>query len=407
MFFSSCVLLLAAAASVKAAIIDIQVGSANGTLAFSPEAISANPGDQVVFTFQQKNHTATQSSFANPCGQMPGGFDSGFNPVPANQTDNFPTFTITVNDTTPIWVFCDQAANTAASHCGAGMVFAVNCGADGAANSFTNFKNAALAIGQELKAGASPSASAAATSAAPTATLDASLTTAAYGTATIPAAPSESVVTVTVTVEASTWTTVYSSYPGSPAATPASLAGNVHTVQVGNNGTLAYDPPFVVAQPRDIIQFVFHQKNHTATQSAFAAPCLPFIASDGTPGADSGFMPVAANVTDFPSWNITVNDTNPLWFYCKQHAPDGSSHCGAGMVFAVNPAQTSARNFTAFQQLAATLNGTNATGAVTPSGSASGSSPSASPSTTGAASSVGMNLALGLGAIFAVFATML
>ena len=29
-------------------------------------------------------------------------------------------------------------------------------------------------------------------------------------------------------------------------------------------------------------------------------------------------MPVAANVTDnFPTWNITVNDTNPLWFYVR------------------------------------------------------------------------------------------
>ncbi|GJE85996.1 cupredoxin domain-containing protein [Phanerochaete sordida] len=397
MFFPSSLLVLAAAASVQAAIYDITVGSSNGTLAFSPEAIAANVGDQVVFHFQQKNHTATQSSFAAPCSPMEGGFDSGFNFVPANQTDNFPTYTITVNDTKPIWVFCDQAANTAASHCGAGMVFAVNCGADGSANSFTNFKASALAIGQQLKA----SASAAGTPSA-TVPLDASLTTAAYGTATIPAAPSESVVTVTVTVEASTWTTVYSSYPGSPAATPASLAGNVHVVQVGNNGTLAYDPPFVVAQPRDIVQFVFHQKNHTATQSSFAAPCLPFMAADGTPGADSGFMPVADNSTDFPSWNITVNDTNPLWFYCKQKKPDGTSHCGAGMVFAVNPVQSSARNFTAFQTLAATLNGTNATGAVSPSGSGV-----PAPSTTGAAASVGVNLALGLGAVLTVFATML
>ena len=124
------------------------------------------------------------------------------------------------------------------------MVFAVNCGADGSANSFTNFKNAALAVGTQLKAEAA-SASAAATD----------VTTAAYGSVTIPAAPSETLVTVTVTVEASSWTTVYSSYPGSPAATPASLAGNVWKVKVGNNGTLTYDPPFVMAQPRDIIQF--------------------------------------------------------------------------------------------------------------------------------------------------------
>ncbi|PSR85840.1 hypothetical protein PHLCEN_2v5316 [Hermanssonia centrifuga] len=335
---------------------------------------------------------------------MPGGFDSGFNPVPANQTDNFPTYTITVNNTTPIWVFCDQAANTAASHCGAGMVFAVNCGADGSPNSFTNFKNAALAIGTELKAEAA-SASAAAATAAPaamTAAATEALTTAAYGDVTIPAAPSASLVTVTVTVEASQWTTVYSSYPGSPEATPASLTGNTYTVKVGNNGTLTYDPPFVMAQPRDTIVFEFHQKNHTATQSSFAAPCLPLASVNGSTPLNSGFMPVAANATSFPTWSVTVNTTDPLWFFCEQHAPDGSSHCGAGMVFAVNPVQSSARNFTAFENLAVALNGTNATNS---GASTTSTSPSASP--TNGASNLGTNVALILGSLFALAAGLL
>ena len=138
------------------------------------------------------------------------------------------------------------------------MVFAVNCPADGSPNSFSNFKNAALAIGAQLKAEAASSsaaAAAAATTPAATATDASAVTTAAYGDVTIPAAPVESLVTVTVTVEASSWTSVYSSYPGSPAATPVSLTGTTHTVLVGNNGTLTFDPPFVQAQPRDTIEF--------------------------------------------------------------------------------------------------------------------------------------------------------
>lgn len=74
------------------------------------------------------------------------------------------------------------------------------------------------------------------------------------------------------------------------------------------------------------------------------------------------------------------------------------------MVFAVNPVQNSTHNFTAFLELAEALNGTNATTAATPS-STLGSSLS-SP-TTGAASSVSVNFALGLGAVFAIFTTML
>ena len=32
-------------------------------------------------------------------------------------------------------------------------------------------------------------------------------------------------------------------------------------------------------------------------------------------------MPVAANATSFPTWNVTVNDTNPLWFFVSGLLP--------------------------------------------------------------------------------------
>jgi plastocyanin len=353
---------------ISATVIDVQVG-AGGQLAYSPEAVSAQPGDQVVFHFNPKNHTVTQSSFASPCGKTAGGINSGFQPVAANQTANLPTFTVTVNDTTPIWIYCAQAANTPESHCGAGMVFAINCGADGSANSFTNFKNSALAIGAQLKAAAASSSAAA----APAATSQA-WTTAAYGDYTIPAAPAVTPVTQAITLGSETWTTTYNSYPGSPAPTPAAVDGVVHTVIVGGTGILAYDPPFISASPRDTVVFEFHQKNHTVTQSSFADPCNP-LNVNGTTGFDSGFMPVGVNETSgFPTWNYTVTDTSPVWAYCRQTVP--SSHCGAGMVFAINPVQTSARNFTAFQNVAKALNGTAAAAVI----------PSASPSAAASAS---------------------
>lgn len=345
---------------ISATIIDVQVGESG--LTYSPEAVAAVPGDQVVFHFHAKNHTATQSSFADPCGKKDGGINSGFNPVSANQTDNFPTFTVTVNDTTPVWIYCAQDANTPASHCGAGMVFAINCGQDGSANSFTNFKAAALAVGASLSAAAATPASTVAAAA---------WTTAAYGDLTIPAAPDATPVTQVITLgSTSTWTTTYASYPGSPAATPVSAEGAVHTIVVGGDGVIAFNPPFISAAPRDTVVFEFHQKNHTVTQSSFDDPCRKLNAN-GTTGFDSGFMPVAENATVFPTWNFTVTDTSPVWAYCRQTSP--SSHCGAGMVFAINPVQTSARNFTAFQDVAEALNGT-AVAAVSPSTTAAASS---------------------------------
>jgi len=118
------------------------------------------------------------------------------------------------------------------------MVFAVNCGADDAPNSFLNFKNSALAVGRALAAAES-----------------AGSTTAAYGGLTIPAAPKPTLVTQVITLQQSTWTTTYSSYPGSPAATPATVEGNVHRVIVGGPGKLTFDPPRISALPRDVVVF--------------------------------------------------------------------------------------------------------------------------------------------------------
>jgi len=363
---------------VSATVHDVQVGGAGGKLEYSPEAISAQPGDQVVFHFHAKNHTVSQSSFADPCGLKEGGFDSGFTPVPVNQTDNLPTYTVTVNDTQPIWVYCRQAGKTPASHCGQGMVFAVNCGLDGAPNSFTNFKKSALAVGASL---------AAAASAAPPA-----LTTAAYGGYSIPAAPAVTPVTQTVTLGEQVWTTTYDSYPGSSDPTPVAAQGTVHRVVVGGPGTLKFDPPFVTAQPRDTVVFEFHQKNHTVTQSSFADPCRKLASG----GFDSDFVPIADSVTsDFTTWSLVVNDTAPIWAYCRQKTP--LSHCGSGMVFAINPVQTSERNFTAFQGVAQALNGTAAAQSA-PAPTSTG----VAPNSAGSARVGGAGVALALVAVIAL-----
>ncbi|KAH9971739.1 hypothetical protein BGW80DRAFT_1107822, partial [Lactifluus volemus] len=101
-------------------------------------------GDTVQFIFDPKNHTMTQSSFENPCSRLNNGFDSDFHPV-ANVSQTLPTFSIPVKDSKPIWVYCRQGANTPASHCGKGMVFAVNAEANGK-KSFANFQAAAEKI---------------------------------------------------------------------------------------------------------------------------------------------------------------------------------------------------------------------------------------------------------------------
>ena len=56
----------------------------------------------------------------------------------------------------------------------------------------------------------------------------------------------------------------------------AAQAVTTHTIVVGGPGILAFNPPSINAEVGDIMHFVFHQKNHTVTQSSFASPCTPF-----------------------------------------------------------------------------------------------------------------------------------
>jgi plastocyanin len=341
---------------VSAATHHIKVGQ--GGLNFEPFAIGAEIGDDVIFEFVSKNHTVTQTSFGQVCEPKEGGIDSGFMPVQANSTYAPPTFTLQVTTKEPLWFYCRQAAGTPNDHCGKGMVFSINCPPDGEKNSFPNFKKAALEFGASLA------------TAAPTPTPtpaggyggsyggaaygDPKVVTGSYGTVTIPGEPKGVVVTAAVTLGESSWATTYTSYPNSPAPTPASADGGEIIVKVGEGG-LKFDPPFIMAPPRTKVKFQFAAKNHTVTQSTFENPC-----ASKPGGIDSGFKPVDASATSLPEFTMTVNDTEPHWFFCGQ-----ANHCEQGMVFAINPDETSERNHAAFSQLAKTI-GTNAAASAAP-----------------------------------------
>jgi plastocyanin len=320
---------LAALPAARSVDIPVTVGGAGGVIAYSPTSVTANPGDVVVFSFMQKNHTATQSTLQSPCTPLDGGFDSGFVPVPDSNTNGpFPVATFTVKDTSPVWVYCRQA-----THCQKGMVFAINPGDQ-------------LAAFQAAATGAAPPTSAT-------------------------APPAVVTVTATVTVGGDVLTTTYGSWPGS--AAPTSPATSDHQIVVGGPGKLLFTPSNISAQVGDTITFQFQQKNHSATQSSFAAPCraLALTSTTGQVGFDSGFMPVPDGSTTFPTYTIQVNDTAPVWVYCRQ-----GNHCGSGMVFAVNAIESGPNNFDAFKAKAIQLNGT----------SASSSAPAPAPtSTTGGA----------------------
>ncbi|CAK5269003.1 unnamed protein product [Mycena citricolor] len=158
---------------------------------------------------------------------------------------------------------------------------------------------------------------------------------------------------------------MYSKPTGAPpisqtAASKPSATRMTHLIKVGANG-LTFTPSNIQAAVGDKISFEFHPKNHTVTQSNFANPCMPLQASTGVAGFKSGFMPVSASATTFPTFKITVNDTNPIWGYCGQQGPP--VHCTSGMVFSINAPATGPRTFSAFLALAKTNTNTNTTAA--------------------------------------------
>jgi hypothetical protein len=79
----------------------------------------------VQFQFAPNNHTVTQSTFDAPCQPIAmhsnvTGVYSGFMPVAAT-AQMTPTYTILINNTTPMWLYCSQG-----KHCQNGMTMVIN-----------------------------------------------------------------------------------------------------------------------------------------------------------------------------------------------------------------------------------------------------------------------------------------
>lgn len=106
------------ASQVSAKTITVEVGQDG--LSFAPDNIKAAEGDTVEFHFDS-SHSVNSGPFAKPCSpSTEGGFGSG--PLPNGDNS---WFSVTVNNTKPIWFYCGVPG-----HCQAGMVGVINAGTD-------------------------------------------------------------------------------------------------------------------------------------------------------------------------------------------------------------------------------------------------------------------------------------
>ncbi len=78
-------------------------------------------------------------------------------------------------------------------------------------------------------------------------------------------------------------------------------------------------------------------------------------------------VPISSDATTFPTYTIQVNDSSPVWAYCRQ-----TGHCGQGMVFAANAVESGPNNFEAFQARAEQINGTSSNSTSSTTGNKSG-----------------------------------
>jgi len=125
-----------------------------------------------------------------------------------------------------------------------------------------------------------------------------------------------------------------SSSTANPSATSTSKAAATHTVNVGDGGFF-FTPNTTYANAGDVVQFVFYPTNHSVVRAEYQFPCIPYEDTGlGKIGFFSGFEPVIAIIPGkMPTWSVTINDTNPVFYYCS--APDSCiSH---GMVGVINP----------------------------------------------------------------------
>ncbi|KIO34701.1 hypothetical protein M407DRAFT_240517 [Tulasnella calospora MUT 4182] len=185
---SAAAFVLASSTLVHGAVYTVGVGKDETTgklgLGFDPSSIRPAAGDTIEFLFNAGDHVVIQTTFANPCSPMDGGYNSGVQSVAAGtpvDSAGSPTTTFAITSTDPLY-FYDGAPN----QCHLGGVFTVNppISGDGTA---AQFLEKAKSTPEQASTSASPtptsSAPAAATSsAAPSASASANSAVGSFAT---------------------------------------------------------------------------------------------------------------------------------------------------------------------------------------------------------------------------------
>ncbi|KAK4199110.1 hypothetical protein QBC40DRAFT_282525 [Triangularia verruculosa] len=124
----------------------------------------------------------------------------------------------------------------------------------------------------------------------------------------------------------------------SPTASDSSSSTGpaTRTIAVGLEGH-AFTPKETTANVGDIIKFNFYPGGHRVSRAEFGFPCIPYEYVNGnTGGFWTGVFNPQAILNPPPSYEVRVNDTKPIFFYCA--AP--TSCTDWQMIGVINPNST-------------------------------------------------------------------
>ncbi|KAM0276139.1 hypothetical protein ACHAQH_007065 [Verticillium albo-atrum] len=108
------------------------------------------------------------------------------------------------------------------------------------------------------------------------------------------------------------------------------------TVAVGASGH-RFTEDEVTAEIGDTIEWIFYPANHSVVRAEYGYPCTPYEYIDiGRKGFYSGPRPVAAITNDLPRYQVKVNDTEPIFYYCGAPGSCYQKH----MIGVINPNST-------------------------------------------------------------------
>ncbi|KAJ4398465.1 hypothetical protein N0V91_010170 [Didymella pomorum] len=112
----------------------------------------------------------------------------------------------------------------------------------------------------------------------------------------------------------------------------------IHLIKAGSGGFKFTPQELTNVSVGDIVTFEFYPPDHSVVQAEFGSACVPYSYADKD-HAGKGFWTETQWVkttADITHYNITINDTQPIFFYCA--APN--SCIGELMVGAINPNST-------------------------------------------------------------------